>query len=441
MQDYFFALADAFALFTRGDEVSLANFAAEDSDFVRLNKSAVRQAGSVEQRALSIDLIHGGKHCGGTLTLSGDLDADREHLRAAIARYRERLALVPADPHLLYATEVQSTQQSGANRLPADRATAINALIDAGRGADLVGIYAAGGIYRGFANSLGQRNWYASHTFNADWSFYLAGDKAVKTGYAGFEWNAADFARKVDTARAELAALSRPPRTISPGRYRAYLAPAALSEILGMLTWGGFGLKSQRTKHTPLLRMLEQGAALSERVTLSENTREGVAANFQTAGYVKPDGVTLIERGRLADCLVSPRSAKEYGVATNGAADSEAPESLDLAAGDLALNDVLKRLDTGVYVNNLWYLNYSDRAAGRITGMTRFATFWVERGEIVAPLNVMRFDDTVYTLLGNALEALTDERDFILDAGTYGARSTGSVRAPGALLSALTFTL
>ena len=38
------------------------------------------------------------------------------------------------------------------------------------------------------------------------------------------------------------------------------------------------------------------------------------------------------------------------------------------------------QLDTGIYVNNLWYLNYSDRPAGRITGMTRFATLWVEEG-------------------------------------------------------------
>ena len=37
-----------------------------------------------------------------------------------------------------------------------------------------------------------------------------------------------------------------------------------------------------------------------------------------------------------------------------------------------------------VYVNNVWYLNYSDRSACRMTGMTRFATFWVEHGVIQA---------------------------------------------------------
>ena len=117
------------------------------------------------------------------------------------------------------------------------------------------------------------------------------------------------------------------------------------------------------------------------------------------------------------------------------------PESIDLAAGTVASRDVLRQLDTGIYINNLWYLNYSDRPACRITGMTRFATFWVERGEIRAPLNVMRFDETLYRMLGENLEGLTSERDFILDSGTYGSRSTSSSRVPGALVKDFTFTL
>ena len=48
--------------------------------------------------------------------------------------------------------------------------------------------------------------------------------------------------------------------------------------------------------------------------------------------------------------------------------------------------------------------------------MTRFATFWVEQGSIQAPLNVMRFDESIYRMLGEHLVDLTTERDFILDA-------------------------
>ena len=76
-----------------------------------------------------------------------------------------------------------------------------------------------------------------------------------------------------------------------------------------------------------------------------------------------------------------------------------------------------------------------------MTGMTRFATFWVEGGSIQAPLSVMRFDESIYRMLGDQLLGLTAEREFILDASTYHQRSTGSSRLPGAVVEQFTFTL
>ena len=89
-----------------------------------------------------------------------------------------------------------------------------------------------------------------------------------------------------------------------------------------MLAWSGFGLKDHRTEQTTLLKMVEEGVRLHPAVTLRENTRDGVSPNFQAAGFIRPDQVTLIEAGAFHDCLVSPRSAKEYDVPTNGASNA-----------------------------------------------------------------------------------------------------------------------
>jgi predicted Zn-dependent protease len=112
-----------------------------------------------------------------------------------------------------------------------------------------------------------------------------------------------------------------------------------------------------------------------------------------------------------------------------------------MAPGHLATDGILEALDTGLFINNLWYLNFSDRSQARITGMTRFACFWVERGEIQAPIDVMRFDDSLYRMLGEQLLGLTRERELLLDSGTYGGRSSHSVELPGALIEELEFTL
>ena len=137
----------------------------------------------------------------------------------------------------------------------------------------------------------------------------------------------------------------------------------------------------------------------------------------------------------------SPRTAREFSLSANGANGDESPEALAIAGGTLDARDALSALDTGLFVGNLHYLNYSDRPAGRMTGMTRFATFWVEDGKIVAPIDVLRFDDTIYRMLGSSLEALTKETELILESSTYSERALASVRLPGALLSELEFTL
>ncbi len=441
MQEYFYQLADFIISHLTGEEQALCNFAAEDSDFVRLNNSAIRQAGTVAQRSIAVELVVGQRHAAGDISLCGDFAVDSQRARAVLDSLRAQLPYLPDDPHVLYATEVQSSEHHGENRLPEERGMIVDAILQAGQGRDLVGFYAAGGIHAGFANSFGQRNWFSTYTYSVDWSFYLSGDKAVKTADAGFVWNSHVFEHKVDTADQQLAALSMPAKTITPGRYRVYLAPSAVCEIMDLLNWGGFGLKEQQTKQTPLIKMTQDGAELHPAVTLIENTRDGVAPNFQEDGFRKPDQVHLITNGRRADCLVSPRSAKEYGVATNGASSWEAAESIDMAAGELTQDTLLTQLDTGIYINNLWYLNYSDLAACRMTGMTRFATFWVENGEIQAPLNVMRFDESLYRMLGTNLVGITAERDYMLDPNTYHARSTGSSRLPGLLVEDFTLTL
>ncbi len=440
MREHFEAVARAATQKLTGGEDVLINYRAEDSTFIRFNRSAVRQPGTVREIELSLDLIEGRRHAEASLSLTGRIDEDESRIARALDDLRAARGETPDDPYLLVNETPSDTAREIGGAMPEADAI-IDAVTAAGAGRDLVGFVAAGPVYTGFANARGQRNWDAAASFNADWSFYVGGDKAVKTSHAGFEWDAQAFARVAGDAAGRLEALARPPVTVKPGEYRAYLTPAALNEIMGMLSWGGYGLAAQKTRSTIFLRMIEGGARLNERVTLSEATAKGAAPAFQREGFIKPAAVTLIDRGVYRDCLVSPRSAAEYGVPTNGASGGETPASLDMAAGELPEADALKALGTGIYVSNLWYLNFSDRSAGRLTGMTRFATFWVENGALVAPLNVMRFDDTIFRMLGSNLEALTAERSLLLDPGTYDGRNLESARLPGALLSAMRFTL
>ncbi len=434
MKEHFFELSDRLARELGAGEVLLCNFGGERSDFVRFNQGKVRQAGSVKQSAITLRLLRGRRQASASVTGN-----EIEDLKSMLARLRGMLEGLPEDPWLLINETPQSTSSERRGALAPAQAV-VDSVIGKAKGQDLVGFYAGGTIYRGFANSLGQRNWHEVDSFNFDWSLYREGDRAVKTSYAGFEWEEGIFAEKLAAAAEQLALLGKARKQILPGEYRAYLAPQALDELLGLLSWGGFSARARATRQSPLLRM-QEGQSLSSKIYLFERTAEGLAPAFQSDGFVKPAAVMLIEGGELRESLVSPRSAREYGLATNAANGGEAPEALDLASGDLKEVDVLAALDTGLYISNLWYLNFSDRPAGRITGMTRFATFWLERGRLVAPVGPMRFDDSIYRMLGGSLLDLTNDRELLLDPSTYEARSTSSARLPGALLKSLRFTL
>ncbi|WP_132670500.1 metallopeptidase TldD-related protein [Pseudomonas aeruginosa] len=229
-------------------------------------------------------------------------------------------------------------------------------------------------------------------------------------------------------------------RQLRPGDYRAYLAPAALEEVMQMLCWGGFSARALATGESPLQRLQNGDALLSPLLNLAERPATSPSPAFSAEGSPRAE-VELVGNGRLSGRLVSSRSAREYGLVANGAGANEAPTALDMAGGSLEQARILEALDTGLYIGNLWYLNYSDMPAARLTGMTRFATFWVENGQIRAPVSTMRFDDSLYSFLGAHLEDLSHERELRLSSNTYGERQTDSMHLPGALTGRFTLTL
>jgi predicted Zn-dependent protease len=389
---------------------------------------------------LRVHLIDGHRHAEQCLTVSGDLKRDREPVLAAVLRLRRTLSQMPDDPHLSYATEVRSSRVARSAPLPPAEAI-VDAVLDAAQELDLVGLYAGGPVYRGFANSLGQRNWHEVTSFNLQWSLYHRADKAVKSAYGGFAWDPQVLAAKMAGARERLALLARPSKSLEPGRYRAYLTPSAMEEIAGMLCWGGFSGRALQTRQSCLFRLNEGCAQLDPSVSFSEKTAEGIAPAFQDDGFARPSEVSLVDQGRMVGSLVNPRTAREFTLTHNGANASETPESLEMKGGTLAGDQALELVDTGLFIGNLHYLNFSDRSACRLTGMTRFASFWVEGGRIVAPVDVMRFDDTVFRLLGEELIGLTAEQELLVSSDTYHQRNVASMRLPGAVVREMAFTL
>ena len=162
---------------------------------------------------------------------------------------------------------------------------------------------------------------------------------------------------------------------------------------------------------------------------------------FNERGEIAPEVLSIIDKGNLVNTMISSRTAKEYKVESNNANGGEELRAPHMEVGTLPADDVLQKLGTGLFLSNLHYLNWSDNIGGRITGLTRYACFWVENGEIVGPVETMRFDDTIYNLFGAELEAVGDNVKINPEVETYEGRQYGNITCPGMLVNNFELTL
>lgn len=438
-KNHFRQLTDALLADLKAGEEAVFSLNAENSLYLRLNGNRVRQNTSLEQMVLQVQLQSQRRTTQRSWVLTGDRERDLAESRRQMNLVREELRHLPEDPFQIPLTHHGTSDDSFRSSLLKE-SEVVDALTSAAEGVDLAGIYCGGAIISANRNSRGQDHWFATESFFMDYSVYQ-GPKAAKSSYAGSAWNPQEWTKNLSQARRQLELLQRPTVDIKPGKFRVFLAPGAVHEILGTLHWGALGYGTWKKGQNALAQLANGERQLSPLFSLRENFTLGLSPRFNSLGEVSAESVPLIERGILKSWLTSSRSAKEFGVTANGANENEAPRSPEIATGSLKDTDVLKELGTGLWLGHLHYLNWSDRTSARITGMTRYACFWVEKGEIVGPIKDMRFDESLYDAFGPALRAVTSESQIEPATGTYFARSLGGAKIPGMLIDDFTFTL
>ena len=422
-----------------GEDLKLT-IGGENSQFVRFSQSKVRQSGLVDDASLSIVLIQDERTCSGSFTLTGNITADEETAMEELNRLRDEVGTLPKDPFVVMPEDTGSSREEYNGSL-LNEEEAVSALSPAMQGVDLAGIWASGRIFTGNANSAGQKHWFATDTFSLDYSLITPDERMVKGTFAGSHWDQSEYENNMAKSIAKLRMMEKPGKKIKPGVYRTYIAPAGVADIVGMFSWGGVGEASIQQGDSSLCKMRQNNVKMSPCFTLSEDFTSGIVPRFNSNGELAPEKLDLILAGSLQNTLVSSRTAKEYGVQSNFAGEGESLRSPVLSPGDLNEDEVVQKIDNGIYLSNLHYLNWSDRPGGRITGMTRYACFWVENGEVIAPIENMRFDDSIYNFFGENLEAVTDKAHLHPAVETYDGREMGGVSCPGILLKSFELTL
>ena len=440
MSAYFTKLNDFLFSILDKDEILITNIIGENSQFIRFNNSKVRQTGLVDDMNFSMTILSNNRKCSVSMTLSGLENDDQLLLQSYLNKLRDDIKNIPQDPYLVYPVLSQSSKEIYEGKL-LNFETAADSLVPIMKGVDLTGIWASGKIFSGNANSLGLEHWFETDTFSLDYSLITPDKKMVKACYSSTKWDQNEYEKYVIDSKKKLELMNKKPVSIKPGAYRTYIAPSGVSDLIDMFSWGGISESSIQQGDSSLIKLKQLEQKLSPCFTLTEDFSNGTVPRFNGMGEVAPEKLPLIVSGTLKNTLVSSRTEKEYKVKSNFASSDESLRSPVMSTGNLDDKDILSTIETGVYLSNLHYLNWSDRLGGRITGMTRYACFYVEGGEIIAPIENMRFDDTIYNVFGDKLESLTDTNQLVPNVGTYDGRSFGGVYSPGVLLSEFDLTL
>ncbi len=429
------ALSEAIFQELKANEQMTLSYSGEQSLFIRINHSKIRQASDINQGYVSMNFISGQRSTQITFPIVGNLEADLAYAQNTLKRCREECQTLPEDPYIIFPEAGESSEEDHYGHLPQVEKLP-DTLLTPAKSVDLAGLCTSCILIRAYMNSKGQSHWFSTENFYVDYSLYTPSQKAIKATYAGDEWRDATYLTNLQQAKEQLKNLEKTPKKLSPGKYRVYFAPeAAAGFVMGGISGGAL-----MQGRSPLKKLSEGEASLSPLFSIEEDFHQGLVPRFNEFGELSPLKVSLIEKGKLKSPLINRRTAQEYNLKSNAANAGEWLRSPRIHPGNLKEEKILSELGTGLYISNLHYLNWSDLQHGRITGMTRYGCFWVENGEIVSPIQDMRFDETLYHFWGDGLEDLAEHTKVIPSVFSYGERSLGGISVPGMLVNDFSFT-
>ncbi|MBT9174374.1 MAG: Metalloprotease TldD [candidate division WS2 bacterium] len=209
------------------------------------------------------------------------------------------------------------------------------------------------------------------------------------------------------------------PQSIEAGEYDVIIKPYATADILQMLSFLSFNGKAAEEGRSYIKMKMGQLVA-SPLVTIYDDNQDhlGMPIPFDFEGLAKRK-ISLIEKGIAKGLVYDSFTAKKAGVEPTGhnlpatfAYYGALPFNLFMDAGDYSLEEMIKSVEKGIFVNRFHYTNPIDPVRAVITGMTRDGTFLIENGRIVKPIKNLRFTQSYFEAL-EKVEMVGKDRSLI----------------------------
>jgi predicted Zn-dependent protease len=285
---------------------------------------------------------------------------------------------------------------------PDDRAGIVADFVAAGEGAgEAAGFCSTRGRHRALAATSGQRAATRSTMARVDGIHRIgAGDgfaQATAMAVSAID-GAACGARAAAKARAGV-----DPVELPPGRYEVVLEPRAVASVLVFPAYLGFNGKAH-ADGTSFVHLGDAQWDTAVDVWDDATDPRALGDPYDAEGTPKRR-VDLVRAGVSVGLTHDRRSARLAGVEPTGhSVGSEAfggyPTDLFLGAGDRSPDELVGEVERGLLVTDLWYNRILDPKTQVVTGLTRNGLFLIEDGRLTAPVQNLRYTQSVVGAFG-----------------------------------------
>jgi predicted Zn-dependent protease len=243
--------------------------------------------------------------------------------------------------------------------------------------------------------------------------------------------------RRAGGVAAQKARAGADPIRLPPGTYEVVLEPRAVAALWLFPAWLGFNGKAH-AEGTSFVHLGE--AQFDERIDVWDDATDPRALGrpYDAEGTPK-HRLDLVRAGVTVGLAHDRRSASLAGVDPTGSSiGSEAfggyPGDLFMGAGDESPEQLVAGVERGLLVTDLWYNRILDPKTQVVTGLTRNGLFLIEGGEVVAPVENLRYTQSVVGAMGPGhVLGLGADAQLVSNEG-------GVVHVPSLRLAAWAFT-
>jgi len=199
---------------------------------------------------------------------------------------------------------------------------------------------------------------------------------------------------------------STKPVAIEPGKYTVILEPSAVADLIAFLMFS-FDARSADEGRSFLSK--EGGKTRLGDKLFSDKVHIYTDPQNEISPGAPFDGQGLPEKRMdfIKDGVVKNLTYSRFWAQKQGKEATPFPSNVIMDGGTKSVDELVAETDRGILVTRLWYIRMLNPQTLLMTGLTRDATFLVEKGKIKHPVKNFRFNQSPVSMLsGENIEAM-----------------------------------